>query len=137
MAAPTILVADAARQLCRILEKALSGAGYRVLTAHDGDEGLETVRGEVVELALIDLWLPRLDGFSLLEAVRGLPDPLASTPVILMSGARPTAEARERAKRLGAGSLLAGASLVPSASPGPSAAGRRSSSPPRRRGRPH
>ena len=106
MTAPTILCADDDRQLCRILDKALTGAGYRVITAHDGDQALEVLRAEEVDLALLDLWLPRLDGFCLLEALRSQPEPIASTPVILLSRTRPTVEARQRAKKLGAGSLL-------------------------------
>jgi len=106
MTAPTILCADDDRQLCRILHKALSGAGYRVISAHDGDEALDVIRSGEVDVALVDLWLSRLDGFALLESLRSLPEPAGSTPTILMSGTRPTVEARQRAEKLGAATLL-------------------------------
>jgi CheY-like chemotaxis protein len=106
MTSPTILCADDDRQFSRIIDKALSGAGYRVICAHDGDEALEALRSGEVDLAMLDLWLPRLDGFSLLESLRRLPEPAASTPALLMSGTRPTSEASERAQRLAAAALL-------------------------------
>ncbi|UCE87802.1 MAG: response regulator, partial [Deltaproteobacteria bacterium] len=103
---PTILCVDADRHLCEILGKALSGEGYAVRVAHDGETALEELSGDPADLLLMDVLLPRRDGFSVLEALRGGGPPQAETPVILMSGFRQTPEYRERAERLCVNELL-------------------------------
>ena len=100
MTAPTILCADEDRQLCRLLEKSLRGAGYRVIKSHDGDEALAALETGEVELAVLDLYLPRLDGFSLVERIRRMCPPIGATPVLLMSGRRLTPRAKRKAESL-------------------------------------
>ena len=67
----TILCADVDRLLFKILEKALGDEGYRAVAAHDGVEAIEAVREEQPELVLLDITLPRRDGFEVLEQIRG------------------------------------------------------------------
>jgi CheY-like chemotaxis protein len=103
----TILCVDNDRALVQILAKALGGEGYEVQTAFDGDQAMEVISGTAPpDLVLLDLILPRRDGFQVLEALRGLDAPVADTPVVLLTGCSPSPEYRSRAQSLGAAALL-------------------------------
>jgi CheY-like chemotaxis protein/curved DNA-binding protein CbpA len=103
---PTVLCVDDDRNLCQILSKALSGEGYLVRTAHDGDEAVASLREEPPDLLLLDLLLPKRDGFAVLETIRGLEGDAAKVPVILLSGCLNSPQYVERAQALGASALL-------------------------------
>lgn len=103
---PTVLCVDDDRNLCQILGKALHGEGYAVRTAHDGEEALASIREEPPDLLLLDLLLPKRDGFSVLEALRGMEGEAAKVPVVLLSGCLRSPEYVARAQSLGAGALL-------------------------------
>jgi CheY-like chemotaxis protein/DnaJ-domain-containing protein 1 len=98
--AGTILCVDNDRNLCEILAKALRGEGYRVATAFDGELALEAIRRAPPSLVLLDLMLPKRDGFAVLEALRGMPAPVCELPVVLISGCSPTPEYTRRAEAL-------------------------------------
>ncbi len=66
----TILVVDDEPELCLALSKLLRRNGYRVLTAINGEEGLEMLRRHEVHLVLTDLMMPRLGGLDLLKAAQ-------------------------------------------------------------------
>ncbi|HEY8156016.1 MAG TPA: DUF4388 domain-containing protein [Myxococcota bacterium] len=102
----SILCVDNDRNLCQILAKALRGEGYRVTTAFDGDLALEAIRVTPPDLVLLDLMLPKRDGFAVLEALRALPAPVCQLPVVLISGCSPTPEYKRRAESLRAVGLL-------------------------------
>jgi CheY-like chemotaxis protein/tetratricopeptide (TPR) repeat protein len=98
----TILCVDDDRGFCQILSRAFSQAGYRVETVHDGETALQQVKRLRPALVTLDVMLPRLDGFSVLQAIRGQTEPVASTPTLFVSGCTFTPAYGERAKRLGA-----------------------------------
>lgn len=78
-----VLVADDesdVRMLCRV---ALEGRGHAILEARDGAEALELIRNQRLDLALVDVMLPRLDGFELLAELDGGEG--ADVPVVLVS----------------------------------------------------
>jgi CheY-like chemotaxis protein len=102
----TILCVDNDRSLCEILAKALRGEGYEVATAYDGDLALEAIRRQRPALMLLDLMLPKRDGFAVLDALRKMPRPTCDLPVVLISGASPTPEYTKRAESLRAAALL-------------------------------
>ncbi len=102
----SILCVDNDRNLCEILAKALSGEGYRVTTAHDGERAVAILRSAPPDLMLLDLMLPKLDGFAVLERLRALATPVCEIPVVLISGCSPTPEYRRRAETLRAAGLL-------------------------------
>jgi CheY-like chemotaxis protein/DnaJ-domain-containing protein 1 len=102
----TVLCVDNDRNLCEILAKALRSEGYRVATAHDGDAALDAIGRCKPDLMLLDLILPKRDGFAVLEAVRRMPAPLGALPVVLISGCSPTPEYTQRAEALRAAALL-------------------------------
>jgi DNA-binding response OmpR family regulator len=60
--------------------------GFDVKEAEDGRQGIELALSEKPDLILLDLMLPEVDGFKVLETVRGSSDPkVAATPIIILS----------------------------------------------------
>jgi len=104
--AGTVLCVDGDRNLCQIIAKALGEEGYRVLTAFDGEEALSVLAEGAPDLVLLDLILPRRDGFAVLEAIRGLDGSAASTRAVILSGCSPTPEYLERAASLDTSEFL-------------------------------
>jgi CheY-like chemotaxis protein len=102
----TILCVDDDRNLCQIIARALSEEGYDVLTAFDGDEALESISGEAPDLVLLDLILPKRDGFAVIESIRALRGAASETRVIILSGCSPTPEYSARAEALGVSEFL-------------------------------
>lgn len=98
----SILCVDDDRGLCQILFRALSAEGFEVRTAHDGEEALVAAFGEAPDLVILDVMLPRRDGFEVLEQLRAQPGPLARIPAIVLSGCTRTPQAAQRTGRLGA-----------------------------------
>ncbi|MDH5566687.1 MAG: response regulator [Myxococcales bacterium] len=101
-----VLCVDDDRALCQIVAKALAGEGYEVRTAFDGEDALAAIREEPPDLVLLDLMLPGLDGFQVLEAIRALDAPERGLPVVLISGCTTTPIYAERANTLRAVDLL-------------------------------
>jgi len=102
----SILCVDDDRNLCEILSEALGGEGYAVRSAFDGDQALAELTEDPPDIALLDLILPRRDGFAVLEALRTMDAPACDTPVVLFTGCSPTPQNRERAKSLGVVEML-------------------------------
>ena len=78
-----ILVIDDELTVCRSCQKILGEDGYSVSTALRGREGLERVRKEDFDLAIVDLKMPDIDGMDVVEAIKG---ELPNTAVIIMTG---------------------------------------------------
>ena len=83
---------DSARLLRRVLQ---SQGEYQIDEAHDGREGLEMVRRNVPDLILLDLMLPGLDGFALIDALKQ-EKRLRDVPVIVITAKELTARERQR-----------------------------------------
>ena len=79
-----ILVAEDDRFLRKAAEMALKRQGYTVLTAADGEEALRAARTELPDLILLDLIMPKLNGFDVLQALKK-ETPTAHIPVIILS----------------------------------------------------
>jgi CheY-like chemotaxis protein/curved DNA-binding protein CbpA len=99
---PTLLCIDADRSYCEILARAFRAEGYEVHTAHDGEAGLESWRALRPDLVTLEVLLPRLDGFAVLEALRREEAGCAPTHVLLLTGCSPTPSYRARSEQLGA-----------------------------------
>jgi two-component system, OmpR family, alkaline phosphatase synthesis response regulator PhoP len=65
-----ILVVEDDRSLQNALVEMLSQAGYAVMTALDGEEGLEKIFAEKPDLVLLDIILPKKDGYEVLETIK-------------------------------------------------------------------
>ena len=94
----TVLVVEDDAPIRRGLVDALAFAGYRPIEAGDGRRGLELALSGAPDLVLLDILLPQLDGFGVLEAIRRAHP---SLPVILLT-ARGAEEDRVRGLRRGA-----------------------------------
>ncbi|HZE11605.1 MAG TPA: response regulator [Burkholderiales bacterium] len=87
-----------------LLRVHLASAGHQVLTAEDAVLGLRAVIDNAPDLILLDLSVPYLDGFKILEALRT--DPATrDIPVLVLTG-RGDDETYTRARKLGAAQLL-------------------------------
>ena len=90
------------------LQKAVTGIladeGYNVLSALDGAIGLALIKKEKPDLVLLDLVLPKMDGFEVLTEVRKDPS-VKSTPVIILSNLERMTDV-QRALELGATTYL-------------------------------
>jgi DNA-binding response OmpR family regulator len=78
--------------------------GYEVITASTGEEGMGKIVEEGVELILLDLVLPKFDGFEILKKIKS-DDKLKSIPVIVFSNLSEDKDI-ERAKQMGATDFL-------------------------------
>jgi DNA-binding response OmpR family regulator len=83
---PTILVADDDELLRELLVFKLSGRGYNVLTAEDGETALRMIRESLPQLVVLDEMMPVRSGFDVLREVKA--DPWTSGVPVLMLTAR-------------------------------------------------
>jgi len=80
-----LMVEDDAAMREIVIHK-LQTHGFEVKEAEDGKKGIDILIQEKPDLVLLDLMLPEVDGFKVLETVRTNPDPgIANTPVIILS----------------------------------------------------
>jgi len=79
-----VLVVDDSRTVRRAAERALTEAGYEVVLAADGREGLEQSQKARPDLVLVDLAMPHMDGVEFCGALRAV-DNLRDLPIVLMS----------------------------------------------------
>jgi CheY-like chemotaxis protein len=79
-----ILLAEDDRFLRKAAETTLKQQGYTVITAADGEEALRLARSEPLDLILLDLIMPKLNGFEVLNALKK-DAPTANIPIIILS----------------------------------------------------
>ena len=96
----TVLTVDDSRTMRDMLMLALVDAGYRVIQAVDGVDGLETLAAEGVDVVITDINMPRLDGFGFIEGMRADPNH-RSTPVLVLTTESDAAK-KQRARDAGA-----------------------------------
>jgi DNA-binding response OmpR family regulator len=77
----TILTADDDPQLLRLVTRNLQLEGYEVIPVSDGAQALEQIEALAPDLILLDVMMPKLDGFAVLERVREF----SSVPIILLT----------------------------------------------------
>ena len=94
----TILIVDDEKTIVTILRFNLESRGYRILEAYDGESGLKKARTEKPDLILLDIMLPKMDGFHVCEALRQDGD---NVPIILLT-AREEEDDKVRGLELGA-----------------------------------
>ena len=82
--AKTILAVDDSGSLRQMVVFSLRAAGYQVTEAVDGQDGLDKAKTQVFDLVLTDQNMPRMDGFSLIRALRGL-STYQKTPILVLT----------------------------------------------------
>lgn len=80
----TILAVDDSASIRKMVQFTLSGAGYDVVEAVDGQDGLERAKGQQVSLVLTDQNMPRMDGLTLIRSLRGMPE-YARVPILMLT----------------------------------------------------
>ncbi len=100
----SILVVDDEELIRSLLRLTLVRAGYDVIEAETGEEGITIVREQRVDLILLDVMMPGIDGFAVCEQIRQDPD-MAHIPIIMLS-ARKDPQSRRESERVGATDYL-------------------------------
>ena len=80
-----VLIADDEKDVLDIMEKKIAAAGYIVVTADNGQEAWEKIQSEVPDVILLDLTMPKMDGFEVLKHLREKPPTTKWQPVIIVS----------------------------------------------------
>jgi len=90
-----ILVVDDEVNITQILEFSIGAEGYEVITAQNGEEAIDKAKRERPDLIILDIMMPRIDGYEACRILKA--NPLTkNTPVLLL-----TAKGRDIDRRLG------------------------------------
>jgi len=95
-----ILVVEDNEENRDIFRTILEFGGFSVSTAEDGEAGLAAILSGHPDLVVLDIGLPRMDGWELLQRLRSEGNGAADTPVMIVT-ADTSASGEERARRLG------------------------------------
>ena len=90
-----ILVVDDDKEIVRIIRAYLQQAGYTVLIAYDGETALHIIRSDRPDLVVLDLMMPEMDGFSVIEALRAKQE-TATIPIIVATAKELTPDEKNR-----------------------------------------
>ena len=104
VAARTVLVIDDNEDTLELMSDALCDDALRVLCAHSGTDAISLLMSESVDLVLLDLMMPDMNGFAVLEVMRFVPR-LMQIPVLVCT-AQTGRHDTERARELGAAGVL-------------------------------
>ncbi len=102
--AKTILVIDDERDMVRLLDYGLTQAGFLVIGARDGEEGLSAARKHGPDVVLLDVMMPGLDGLEVCRRLKG--DPLTASILVLLLTAKSEEGDRVLGLELGADDYL-------------------------------
>ena len=100
-----ILVVDDEPRNVRILQIQLNARGYTVYTAADGLEALDTVEKEMPDLILLDINMPRMDGFEVVKRIRS-DEATEFLPIVMITALRDTRENRIKSIEAGADDFI-------------------------------
>jgi CheY-like chemotaxis protein len=80
-----ILVADDEQVILEIMARKIASQGYQVVTARDGQEAWDLIVKEIPDIIILDLNMPRMDGWAVLSKLRQNPPTKRWQPVIIVS----------------------------------------------------
>ena len=96
----TILTVDDSASMRQMVSFTLKEAGYDVVEAADGEQGLEAAQNNQINLVITDVNMPKMDGITLVKELRALP-PYKFTPILLLTTESGT-EKKQEGKAAGA-----------------------------------
>lgn len=99
-----ILAVDDSPSVRKLVEFSLKRGGFLVTTAQDGQEALDIIVRDVFDAVILDVNMPRLDGFEFLRRIKAN-ESLASIPVVMLTTEGHDMD-KARAKELGASAYL-------------------------------
>jgi len=82
--AKSILAVDDSASIRQMVAFTLKGAGYDVIEAVDGEDGLAKAKAKAVDLVLTDQNMPKMDGLSMVRALRRLPG-YRTSPILILT----------------------------------------------------
>ncbi|OFZ67708.1 MAG: Fis family transcriptional regulator [Betaproteobacteria bacterium RBG_16_56_24] len=82
--AKIILAVDDSTSIRQMVAFTLKSAGYTVIEAIDGQDGLDKAKAQTADLILTDQNMPRMDGLTLIRTLRTLPQ-FTSTPILMLT----------------------------------------------------
>jgi DNA-binding response OmpR family regulator len=84
---PLVLVVDDESDIREVIQINLEAAGFRVVTASDGNSALAAVRAEAPDAMFLDVMMPGIDGFAVLEQLKAAADgDISGIPVFMVTG---------------------------------------------------
>ena len=95
-----ILTVDDSHSLRRMVAFTLQMAGHEVTQAADGSDGLQKAKENTIDLALVDVNMPVMDGIELVRELRALPD-YRKTPILMLT-TESSAEMKQKGRVAGA-----------------------------------
>ncbi len=98
--AKKILIIEDEEILLDLLKRKLSGMGYEVFSALDGASGLEAIKEIMPDLVLLDIIMPKMGGFEVMEKAQN-DETISNIPIVIISNSGQPVEL-SRAKKLGA-----------------------------------
>lgn len=84
-----IVYVDDNVELTGLVRSCLEEEGYELFVAHDGEEGLETILVERPDLVILDVMMPKLNGWEVAKYLRSKPE-WNDTPILMLTGIGPT-----------------------------------------------
>ncbi len=103
---PTLLVVDDEPEINRLVQRIFEKRGYRVVAALDGAEALARVAAERPDLVMLDLNLPKLDGWEVCRRLKSDPE-TRSIPIIMLTAAHANVDDAQIGLSLGADEYVA------------------------------
>ena len=80
-----ILVVDDEPHIVKLLQVRLEKNGYSVVVAYDGQEALDMTYQEDPDLIILDIMLPKIDGYNVCKTLRSV-DKFKATPIVMLTG---------------------------------------------------
>ena len=84
MSGPTVLVVDDDPVIVKLLQVNFEMEGYQVITAADGEEGLNRAREDMPDVMLLDVMMPKMNGLDVARVLKG-DDATSGIPIVLLS----------------------------------------------------
>ena len=97
MTGKKILIIDDEQEIIEVITPALENHGYRVLSANDGLEGFKRILNDEPDLVLLDIKMPKVDGYTLCQMIKGN-EKIKHIPVIMLSAKTQEADILEGKK---------------------------------------